>query len=154
MAQMPDINELLKRWPSLPDEAVAQIKLVSAVTGLAERTVRHDPRFERVYVTQTRYGIRVGNVRKVLAGGNSHKLGDVAQRVVESCRADIPDHNIKMQRELNQRRENGGSIMMADARTDRIDDAVVSAGEARSPTEVSPTALQSNSLGTKRNDVR
>jgi len=70
---MPDINELLKRWPSLPDEAVAQIKLVSAVTGLAERTVRHDPRFERVYVTQNRYGIRVGNVRKVLAGGDTQQ---------------------------------------------------------------------------------
>src|SRR6516164_11003554 len=99
MAQMPDINELLKRWPSLPDEAVAQVKLVAAVTGLSERTVRHDPRFERVYVTQNRYGIRVGNVRKVLAGGNWHKLelDDVAQPVVESCSADIRDHNIKMQ---------------------------------------------------------
>jgi hypothetical protein len=104
MAQMPDTNELLKRWPSLPDEAVAHIKLVAAVTGLSERTVRHDPRFERVYVTQNRYGIRVGNVRKVLAGENWHKLGDVAQRVVESCSADIRDHGIKMQRELNRRK--------------------------------------------------
>jgi hypothetical protein len=37
------------------------------------------------------------------------KLGDVAQRVLESCSADIRDHNIKMQRELNQRRERGES---------------------------------------------
>jgi hypothetical protein len=102
MAQMPDTNELLKRWPSLPDEAVAHVKLVAAVTGLSERTVRHDPRFERVYVTQNRYGIRVGNVRKVLAGGNSHELCDAPQRVVESCDADIRDHSIKMQRELKK----------------------------------------------------
>jgi len=38
-----------------------------------------------------------------------HKLGDVAQRVVESCSADIRYHGIKMQRELYQRRERGES---------------------------------------------
>jgi hypothetical protein len=68
MAQMPDINDLLKRWPSLPDEAVVHTKVVSAVTGLSERTVRYDPRFERVYLTDNRYGFRVGVVRKILAG--------------------------------------------------------------------------------------
>ena len=35
------------------------------------------------------------------------QIGDVAQRVVESCDADIRDHSIKMQRELNHRREKG-----------------------------------------------
>jgi predicted DNA-binding transcriptional regulator AlpA len=36
------------------------------------------------------------------------KIGDAAQRVVESCcGADIRDHSIKMQRELNRRREGG-----------------------------------------------
>jgi len=35
------------------------------------------------------------------------QIGDVAQRVIESTSADIRDHNIKMQRELNHRREKG-----------------------------------------------
>jgi len=39
MAQMPDTNELLKRWPSLPDEAVVHVKVAAAVTGLSERTI-------------------------------------------------------------------------------------------------------------------
>jgi hypothetical protein len=43
----------------------------------------------------------------VLAGENWQRLGRVAQRVVESCGADIRDHNIKMQRELNQRKGRG-----------------------------------------------
>jgi len=42
--------------------------VTAAVTGLSERTIRYDPRFERVYLTKSRYGNRVGNVRKVLAG--------------------------------------------------------------------------------------
>jgi hypothetical protein len=32
------------------------------------------------------------------------RLGDAAERVAESCGADVRDHNIKMQRELNRRR--------------------------------------------------
>src|SRR5262249_1183010 len=107
MSQMPDINDLLKRWPSLPDEAVVHAKVAAAVTGLSERTIRYDSRFKRVYLTENRYGIRVGDIRKVLAGENRHMLGDVAQRVVESCSADMRDHNIKMHAELNRRREKG-----------------------------------------------
>jgi hypothetical protein len=34
-------------------------------------------------------------------------IGDAEQRVVESCRADIRDHQRKMQAELNRRREKG-----------------------------------------------
>jgi hypothetical protein len=52
MSQMPDINELLKRWPSLPDEAVVHAKVAAAVTGLSERTIRYDERFKRVYLTE------------------------------------------------------------------------------------------------------
>jgi hypothetical protein len=68
MPDMAALAEILKRWPSLPDEAVVNCKVTAAVTGLSERTIRYDPRFERVYLTKTRYGNRVGNVRKVLAG--------------------------------------------------------------------------------------
>jgi len=79
MAQMPDTNELLKRWPSLPDEAVVHVKVAAAVTGLSERTIRYDGRFPRVQLTENRYGIRVGDIRKVL-------IGDAAQRVVDSIK--------------------------------------------------------------------
>jgi hypothetical protein len=107
MAQMPDTNELLKRWPYLPDDAVVHTKVVAAVTGLSERTVRYDPRFKRVYLTSGRYGFRVGEVKRILTGATWQQLGDVAQRVVESCGADLRDHSTKMQRELNRRREGG-----------------------------------------------
>jgi hypothetical protein len=65
---MSELNELLKRWPFLPDEAIVHSKVTAAITGLSERTVRYDPRFKRVYLTANRYGHRVGDVRKVLAG--------------------------------------------------------------------------------------
>jgi hypothetical protein len=65
---MADLSELLKRWPSLPDEAIVNCKVTAAITGLSERTIRYDPRFERVYLTKSRYGNRDGDVRKVLAG--------------------------------------------------------------------------------------
>jgi len=55
---MTELTELLKRWPSLPDEAVVHCKVTAAVTGLSERTIRYDPRFERVYLTKSRYGNR------------------------------------------------------------------------------------------------
>jgi len=38
-----------------------------------------------------------------VACGNWHSLGEVAERVVESC-ADISDHQIKMQRELDRQK--------------------------------------------------
>ena len=108
---MPDTNELLKRWPYLPDDAVVHTKVVAAVTGLSERTVRYDPRFKRVYLTSGRYGFRVGEVKRILTGATWQQLGDAAQRVVEcsaqrvvECSADIRDHSIKVQRELNRRK--------------------------------------------------
>jgi hypothetical protein len=68
MSHMTELTELLKRWPSLPDEAVVHCKVTAAMTGLSERSIRYDPRFKRVYLTKNRYGNRVGDVRKVLAG--------------------------------------------------------------------------------------
>ena|SRR5438874_1132978 len=44
--------------------------------------------------------------RKLEEAGNWQRLGDVIERVVESCGSDIRDHQRKMQRELN-RREKG-----------------------------------------------
>jgi alkylhydroperoxidase/carboxymuconolactone decarboxylase family protein YurZ len=39
--------------------------------------------------------------------GEWQQLGDIAERVAESCSADIRDHQRKMQAELNRRREKG-----------------------------------------------
>jgi hypothetical protein len=65
---MSEINKLLKRWPYLPDDAIVHSKVTAAVTGLSERTVRYDPRLERVYLTPTRYGHRVRDIKKILSG--------------------------------------------------------------------------------------
>ena len=65
---MIELTDLLKRWPSLPNEAIVHSKVVAAVTGLSERTIRYDPRLKRVYLTPSRYGFRVGNVKEILAG--------------------------------------------------------------------------------------
>jgi hypothetical protein len=65
---MAELVELLKRFPHLPDDAVVHSKVTAALTGLSERTVRYDPRFKRIYLTATRYGHRVGDIRKILRG--------------------------------------------------------------------------------------
>jgi predicted DNA-binding transcriptional regulator AlpA len=58
-------------------------------------------------LSEGRVGYRVCDIKEWLdarrEGGSWQQLGDVAQRVVESCSADIRDHSIKMQRELNRR---------------------------------------------------
>lgn len=62
-------------------------------------------------LSQGRIGYRVSDIEKWLDarrdGGSWQRLGNAAARVVESCAADVRDHNIKMQRELNRRREKG-----------------------------------------------
>jgi hypothetical protein len=65
---MAELNELLKRWPHMPDDAVSPTKLTCAVTGLSQKSVRYDPRLPRVYLSKNRYGQRVRDVRRVLSG--------------------------------------------------------------------------------------
>jgi hypothetical protein len=65
---MTDLTELLRRWDSLPDDAIAPSKLTAAVTSLSERSIRYHPDLKRVYLNKSRYGFRVGDVRKMLAG--------------------------------------------------------------------------------------
>jgi hypothetical protein len=72
---MAKLTDVLGRFDSLPDSAVVHCKVSAALTGLSERTIRYDPRFERVYLTKTRYGNRVGQIRKVLAGLSKGELG-------------------------------------------------------------------------------
>src|SRR6516165_7037551 len=72
---MTELADLLKRWPSLPNEAIVHSKVVAAVTGLSERTIRYDPRLKRVYLTPNRYGFRVSNVKEILAGETTNSPG-------------------------------------------------------------------------------
>jgi hypothetical protein len=53
-------------------------------------------------VARGRYGFRKSDIEKLSRDG-WQPSGEVAQRVVESCSADVRDHSIKMQRELNRR---------------------------------------------------
>jgi hypothetical protein len=65
----PKLRELLERFDSLPDDAIAPTKLTATVTGLSERTVRYHPQLKRHWVSPDRYGQRVGDVRKLLREG-------------------------------------------------------------------------------------
>ena len=62
-------------------------------------------------LSEGRIGYRVCDIKDWLdkrrEDGSWQQLGDVAQRVTESCAADIRDHQRKMQAELNRRREKG-----------------------------------------------
>ena len=61
-------------------------------------------------LSEGRIGYRVIDIEKWLDArreGPWQKLGDAAQRVTESCGADIRDTQIQMQDELNQQRKKG-----------------------------------------------
>jgi hypothetical protein len=42
-----------------------------------------------------------------MEGDGWQPIGDAARRVVEQCGADIRDHNLKMQAQLNRQRKKG-----------------------------------------------
>jgi hypothetical protein len=81
-------------------------KAAAAILGMSERSVRYHPNLPRVQVARGRYGFRKSDIEKLSRDG-WQPLGDAAQRIVDQCGADIRDHSIKMQRELNRRREGG-----------------------------------------------
>jgi hypothetical protein len=62
------LNELLRRFPSLPDEAVVPTKVTSAITSLSERTIRYHPGLPRRWISRGRYGQGVGDIRKLVGG--------------------------------------------------------------------------------------
>ena len=100
---MTDLLEILKRYDALPPSAVVSSKAAAAILGVSERVVRYHPNLPRVQLTAQRYGFRKSDIEKLSTDG-WQPIGDAAQRVVESCGADIRDHNIKMQRELNRQK--------------------------------------------------
>ena len=102
------LREALERFASKPDGALESAEVCAAYLKCSQRTLRYHPDAKRVYVTPTRYNYQVGNIREIAKNGfrreSWQSLGDAVQRVVESCGADIRDHNIKMQRELNRQK--------------------------------------------------
>jgi hypothetical protein len=60
--------EIIRRWDSLPDDAVVSAKIAALVLGCAERTVRYNPRLPRVQISSGRYGFRVGGLRAIARG--------------------------------------------------------------------------------------
>jgi predicted DNA-binding transcriptional regulator AlpA len=59
-------------------------------------------------ISPGRVGYRLSDIRAWLDArrrGSWQQIGTVAQRVVESCGADIRDHQRKMQAELNRQKE-------------------------------------------------
>jgi hypothetical protein len=98
------LRRALERFASKPDDALESIAVAAAFLGCSERKLRYHPLARRVYIGPNRYNLQVGNIRQ-MAGESWQQLGDVAQRVVESCGADVRTHAIKQQRELNRRRE-------------------------------------------------
>jgi hypothetical protein len=99
-----ELLEILKRYEALPPSAVVSSKAAAAILGVSERVVRYHPDLPRVQLTTQRYGFRKADIEKLSRDG-WQPIGAAAQRVVESCGADIRDHNIKMQNELNRRRD-------------------------------------------------
>jgi hypothetical protein len=100
-----DLLEILKRYEALPPSAVVSSK-AAAILGVSERVVRYHPGLPRVQLTTQRSGFRKSDIEKLSSDG-WQPIGAAAQRVVESCGADIRDTQMRLQRELNRRRERG-----------------------------------------------
>jgi hypothetical protein len=72
MPTMPSLSnafEIIKRFDSLPDDAVVQTKVTALVLGVSERTIRYHPNLPRVQISTGRYGQRVGDIRALVRNG-------------------------------------------------------------------------------------
>ena len=104
------LRNALERFKHKPDDALETLAVGAAYIGCSERKLRYDPRAKRVYIGPNRYSLTVGNIKEIARGvapevpDSWERLGDAAQRVVESCGADVRDHQIRMQAELNRRK--------------------------------------------------
>jgi predicted DNA-binding transcriptional regulator AlpA len=107
-------------WETDVDDDLNSIRVLSEpetyrAVGLSDRTwerlkaIGDTP--PKTRLSEGRIGYRLSDIKKWLdarregEGESWKKLGDAASRVVESCGADIRDHQHKMQAELNRRRE-------------------------------------------------
>jgi hypothetical protein len=59
--------EIIRRWDSLPDDAVVSAKVGALLLGCAERTIRYGMQdLPRVQISEGRYGFRVGDLRRIV----------------------------------------------------------------------------------------
>jgi len=65
---MPELTELLDRWPHMPAESLVNAKVAAAVLSLSERSIRYHEKLPRVYLGKSRYAFRVADIRKLLSG--------------------------------------------------------------------------------------
>jgi DNA-directed RNA polymerase subunit H (RpoH/RPB5) len=63
---MKDLNEILKRFDALPDDAVVSSNVTATILGVCSKTVREHPHLKKVWVSANRYGQRVGDIRKIV----------------------------------------------------------------------------------------
>jgi hypothetical protein len=63
------IKKYLERFDQLSDDAVAPTKIASIILGLSDRSVRYHPNLQRIYVSKSRYGFRIGDIRKLAREG-------------------------------------------------------------------------------------
>lgn len=100
------------------DDNLALIRVLSEpetyrVLGVSDRTWERLKSIgdvpPKTRLSEGRVGYRLCDIKEWLdkrrVPNGWQQLGDVAGRVVESCGADIRDHQHKMQAELNRRRE-------------------------------------------------
>jgi predicted DNA-binding transcriptional regulator AlpA len=123
LAQYPKLEEIIQRIiaddPLTLVRCISRAELIDLLAELGEKTL---DRLEqcgqgppKTQLSDRRVGYRLVHVAAWLDArrhpGTLEQIGLPAQRVVESiksqCGADIRDHSIKMQRELNRRREGG-----------------------------------------------
>jgi len=67
---MADTFEILKRFAELPDDALVSPKVTAVVLDSSERTLRRSPPIPRIQISPQRFRHRVGDIRKLVRGGN------------------------------------------------------------------------------------
>ena len=93
---MPELSELLDRWPHMPAESLVNAKVAAAVLSLSERSIRYHEKLPRVYLGKSRYAFRVADIRKLLSGeGYGPRLSFAAlplfSELAPNFRAEYPD---------------------------------------------------------------
>jgi predicted DNA-binding transcriptional regulator AlpA len=97
----------LEKLKVIRDVEMPELLGVSSRTWERMRACGDHP--PKVQISERRIGYVTADVEEWLnakrrIAGDWQQIGDAAQRVAEQCGADIRDHNIKMQRELNRQK--------------------------------------------------
>ena len=63
-----ELRTALERFASKPDDALECAEVGAAFLQCSQRTLRYQPKLERIYITPRKYNFRVGNLRAVAKG--------------------------------------------------------------------------------------